>query len=38
MNHFDFEYSRIWVAVGFCLLAFGIAISLALLLPDFGAF
>lgn len=38
MNHFNFEYTRIWVAVGLCLLGFGIAISIGLLLPDFGAF
>ena len=38
MSHFNFEYTRIWVAVGLCLLGFGIAISIALLLPDFGEF
>ncbi|KAA0990050.1 hypothetical protein [Dyadobacter aurulentus] len=38
MNHFNFEYSRIWVAVGLMLLGFGIAISIGLLLPDFGEF
>ena len=38
MNHFNFEYTRIWVAAGLCLLGFGIAVSIALLLPDFGEF
>jgi len=38
MNHFKFEYTRIWVAVVLCSLGFGIAIPIALLLPDFGEF
>ncbi|MCE7068067.1 hypothetical protein [Dyadobacter sp. CY326] len=38
MNHFNFEYTRIWVAVGLMLLGFGIAISIGLSLPDFGEF
>ena len=35
MNHYIFEYTRIWVPVGLCLLGFGIAISIGLLLRDF---